>query len=472
MIEKFEPCFSRKAAYRWFAVILLGLMLRGEYLGVTSIVRELGLNPALYETMLHFFRSSTWKIETLVDKWVQIVRHIQLLSLEDHMPVFVIDGVKQSKEGKRMPGVKKLHQESENSAKPEYIHGHHFGVVGILIGTASRLFCLPLQATIQDGVSDVRKWQNSAVKTESHVVQLIRQTCLLAAKMANESIVLADRYFLSLPALSELISCQKQFQAPLAHMVTKAKISAVAYEKPAPRVGRGRPALKGKRVKLSELFTTRIDDFKTTTVMLYGKNQPVKYLCVDLLWGQKLYQELRFVLVKQGESRSILVCTNTGFSPEKIIRLYGYRFKIEVSFKNLKQLIHSFSYHFWTKSMPKLNRFAKKDAPSPLATIFDKRDQKKISAALKAVEGFVMLGLISLGLLQMLSLKFFSTENSAVLRWQRTRSKTVVSEAAVADFMRKSIFRVFLFFPNLPIVRFIRAKQLPIPDSGDLHFAS
>lgn len=33
-----------------------------------------------------------------------------------------------------MPDVKKLHQESENSSKAEYIFGHMFGEVGVLYG--------------------------------------------------------------------------------------------------------------------------------------------------------------------------------------------------------------------------------------------------------------------------------------------------------------------------------------------------
>ncbi len=41
IIEKilchFESCFSRKAAFRWFVIIITGLMLRSDKLGVTSI---------------------------------------------------------------------------------------------------------------------------------------------------------------------------------------------------------------------------------------------------------------------------------------------------------------------------------------------------------------------------------------------------------------------------------------------------
>jgi hypothetical protein len=60
-----------------------------------------------------------------------------------------VDGVKQSKEGRKMPGVKKFYQESENSSKPEYIFGHMFGVVGILAGNKSKLFCIALMASVR-----------------------------------------------------------------------------------------------------------------------------------------------------------------------------------------------------------------------------------------------------------------------------------------------------------------------------------
>ena len=144
-------------------------------------------------------------------------------------------------------------------------------------------------------------------------------------------------------------------------IVTKAKKSAVAYEKPFEKTSKkGRPRKKGAKIKLKELFDTQKEDFKEIIVELYGKKETVKYISFNLLWGQGLYQELRFVLVKYKNTTSILVSTNLDMKPESIIRLYSYRFKIEVTFRELKQLIGGLSYHFWCKSMPKLNRYTKK----------------------------------------------------------------------------------------------------------------
>ncbi|WP_176764814.1 hypothetical protein [Natribacillus halophilus] len=95
------------------------------------------------------------------------------------------------------------------------------------------------------------------------------------------------------------------------------------------------------------------------------KEETVHYLCLDLLWGQGLYQELRFVLVNHNGRLAILVSTDRTFAATDIIHLYGYRFKIEGTFREMKQTIGGFGYRFWSKAMPKLNRYRKKGrAPS------------------------------------------------------------------------------------------------------------
>lgn len=48
----FESCFSRKAAFRWFVTITIGLMLRSDKLGITSVIRDLALCHGCYDSMI------------------------------------------------------------------------------------------------------------------------------------------------------------------------------------------------------------------------------------------------------------------------------------------------------------------------------------------------------------------------------------------------------------------------------------
>lgn len=184
-----------------------------------------------------------------------------------------------------MPGVKKLFQESDNYAKPEFIFGHMFGGVGTVIGSEHSLFCLPLDINIQDGLAGVSSWKPHGRDTASHVVQMVRNA-YSAAGTFGFSYLLLDRYFLTVPALTQLDKLNRQL--PLLDIITRAKASCIAYELPTPSPSprRGRPRKKGKAVKLQTLFHERASDFIKGEVMMYGKMEPVEYLCLDLLWGE------------------------------------------------------------------------------------------------------------------------------------------------------------------------------------------
>ena len=396
ILSSFESCFSRKAAFRWFVILTAGLMLRSDKLGVTSVIRDLALKPDCYLSMLHFFRASSWSLDRIRQCWFQTVLRFFPLYQEGGFHVLVGDGVKQSKEGRRIPGVKKLCQESENSAKPQFIHGHMFGGLGILAGSIRSMACVPLSIRLHDGLQDTRGWESSTISCASHVVQMVEDACQ-AAKTFGNSILLLDRYFLSVPALKRL---QELTVGETVHMeiVTKAKCSCTAFEKPALRKpGRGRPPKKGKAIRMKDLFESRKEQFREAEMVLYGKKEKLRYYSINLLWGQKLYQELRFVLVEYNGTQSILAGTSLELDPLSMIRLYSFRFRIECTFRELKQQTGAFCYHFWSKHMPRLNYYRKKTEPSPLKQVENDHARRKILQAVRAVEMHMVLSCIALG---------------------------------------------------------------------------
>ena len=134
ILDQFRSCFTRNAAFDWFVVSIFGFMIRLDQYGVSSFIRWLGLGPHLYTSLLWFFRSSSWELKNIMQRWWSIVLARCPLIEVDGRLLLAGDGIKISKEAEKMPGVKRLHQESDNSGKAPYIYGHHHGVIGILAG--------------------------------------------------------------------------------------------------------------------------------------------------------------------------------------------------------------------------------------------------------------------------------------------------------------------------------------------------
>ena len=106
ILYNFRSCFSREASFHWFVVLIVGFMIRSDRLGIPSIIRDLSLHSRHYETLIHFFRSSAWSLESIRFKWFQVVRHVAPLYSVNGAVVLVGDGMKQAKEARRMPGIK------------------------------------------------------------------------------------------------------------------------------------------------------------------------------------------------------------------------------------------------------------------------------------------------------------------------------------------------------------------------------
>lgn len=455
----FESCFSRKAAFHWFVVITTGFMLRSDKLGVSSTIRDLALHPKCYESMLHFFRAASWSLESIRKCWYSAVKEYSPLYKEESHYVLVGDGVKQSKEGRRMPGVKKLHQESENSAKADYIHGHMFGGLGILAGSAGNWACIPLSIRLHDGLQAAKEWKNAPVSSASHVVQMV-EDAYHAACTFGDSLLLLDRYFLSVPALKRLKELNSSADVHM-DIITKAKKSCTAFEQPGQRKpGRGRPPKRGAAVHLKERFVADQDKFQEAEVELYGKKESVRYYSMNLLWGVTLYQELRFVLVEMNGIQSILVSTSLKQNPLEIIRLYSYRFRIESTFRELKQQIGAFCYHFWSKHMPKLSFCQKKREPAPLERVESEEARKKILETVRAIEMHMALSCVAMGILQSLSICFVGSDGF-ICRYQRTPPRRRISEGAVMHFFRKYFFHLLAQNPDLRITQIIQQYQQP-----------
>jgi len=408
------------------ALVLMGLCCRSDNLGITSFVRVLNLRAGAYHRLLHFFHSKALDLDVLTSCWVRLCLVLFRPFQVGSRLVCLADGIKAPKEGKCMPGVKLLHQQSASNTKPEYIMGHSLQAISLLVHSAGGLVAgIPLTSRIHEGL--VFSNRDSKTLLDKLVALLFSIT-----RVCNRSVVLvADAYYSSGKVIRPLLDNGH-------HLVTRAKTNAVAYL-PAPKVanpGKGRPRIYGQKVRLKDMAA---DDsaFTSAPSPVYGERDVVvRFRVLDLLW-KPVGCIVRFCIVHHPLRGTIfLLCTDTSLTALEILQLYGYRFKIELGFRQAVHVIGAYAYHFWMLGMKPLRRGSGEQYLHRTSDEYRAAIRRK----LRAYHVHVQLGCIAQGLLQHLSINHTAEVWRCFRSWLRTMNPAMPpSELIVANALRSTL---------------------------------
>ena len=152
-VQELRPACTRARTFLWMLLALAGLCSRADNAGVTSFVRVLNFKERAYHRFLHLFHSDALDVDVLTSCWVRLCLKLFRPFEIGQRLVFLADGIKAPKEGKRMPGVKMLHQQSASNTKPEYIMGHSLQAVSLLVHSAAgQVAAVPLTSRIHEGL--------------------------------------------------------------------------------------------------------------------------------------------------------------------------------------------------------------------------------------------------------------------------------------------------------------------------------
>jgi len=448
--------FSREATYHWFIVVFIAFIMRTDTLGVTSIIRALALMPSTYELILNFFHSGAWTVTSLTTLWWQWLMTKQLAYTIDDRLVLLADHTKTPKDGRKIPAVSTLHQDSETASKPSFFRGHHWGCITMLMQGQNKFFATGLIAQIHEGLSLFETSDKAVPKT----VKTVQMAETVINSMGMPCYLVLDAYFaVGSVFLAAAASTLNDMTNPI-HIITRAKKNVTAYKQSPKLKGkkpRGRARFYGEKIALMPLFDSTTYTFKTATATVYDKVETVRYLSLNLLW-KPVKGVLRFILIENSRGRIILVTSDLTLDPMKAMQLYCHRTKIETLFDTLKNTFGAMGYHFWSKYLSPASRTPKKNTTQDQVT--DNLVQTR--KTLDAIENFLNIHLLVLGFLQYLAVKFPEEVKQKSLCWLRTESSKTPSEFVAKLAVTNLIKANLRGLRKNWIVALIRSRQNPI----------
>ena len=312
-LSSFRPAFSRNSPWLLFCMIIIGFVGANEMVGVTSFCRFWGLGASGYNAILHFFRSGAWSVAMIISQWHTSVLSQEVTVMAKGRAVLAGDHTYVPKDGRRMPGVVTLHQDSETQSKPSYFRGHQWGAICLMVGSFSAPFGLPLNLNIQQGTDHITDDNADPEDPETDLkTRIVQMASDFALKHNLPSVLTLDAYF---PGASVFIQANSfwsvELKQPLVTLIIRAKKNCVAYYEPQKQEGKkgpGRPPKYGEKVTLTDFFESP-HLFSQSQCLVYGKTEEISFMAINQLW-RPTGDFIRFVLAITSRGPIVLMCSD------------------------------------------------------------------------------------------------------------------------------------------------------------------
>jgi hypothetical protein len=372
-----------KRAVSTYVELLIGAVLSGTG-HVTDAMLEVG-HQKHFTTYYKMLEQGHWS-------WLVVAKHLVLLIIK-YFPRkewnFVIDDFIVPRVSEKAPGVTYHHEHSQKPNRPKYIWGQQWIALGLALPWGNLCACIPLLLRLHKKVGN-----SSKIKRAVMLIKL----ALPWLKDVKEAVIRA------------LVDCwymKSTFILPLlqngVNVIGQVRKDTVLFFKPGPqsKPKKGRPRKYGEKINK--------DEFEKLTVFhkiikAYNKRQIVKFkstIClarflkgipVIAVWCQ-LQEQKGWILI---------LSTDLTLTPERIIKLYGRRWKTEPMFNEIKHLFGL--ARAWEQTSRALHRWVSIICLSYainrlLSLIAQSKNFKKITPFVQWRQNCVMTaGLIRMGL--------------------------------------------------------------------------
>jgi DDE superfamily endonuclease len=327
----FESCFTAPS-FAYFRGYVWALMVVEGRKCMTRLARCVFFHQRALSSWERFLAEHRWSLTAVTARLVQLVVERLGEQLKVHGAYLLgKDTTLIAKTAKRMLGVQKWKDHSDNADRGAYLVGHHWNLVGLISPWGTRWLCWPLVMRLVPGLKGARQWLvGDTVEPMTFWDAAIAAILEVTQQLGDAAVrVVVDAYYSKAPFLNGLLR-------RAIHVISRLRKDAVGWDdpEPPPPGKRGRKPRYGPKWTLASLLKAEAPAREFLT--LYGKLTEVVFVVRDV-WLRDVAQKVRVVVVEGAKEPIILVCTDLSLSALQIIEIYGARFSIELTIRDLKQ---------------------------------------------------------------------------------------------------------------------------------------
>ena len=327
----FESCFTAPS-FAYFRGYVWALMVVEGRKCLTRLARCAFFHQRDLSSWERFLAQHRWSLRVVTERLsTLVVTKLGEKLLVHGASLLGTDTTLVAKTTKRMLGVQKWKDHSDNADRGAYLVGHHWNLVGLISQWEARWLCWPLVMRLVPGLKGARQWI-----VGEHVELMSFWEAAIAALVAVRQClgdmavrVVADAFYAKAPFFNGLL-------ARGIHVISRLRKDAVGWDapEPPPPGKRGRKPRYGRKWRLASLLSTQTPS--RDRLPLYGKLTEVVFVVRDV-WLRDVAQKVRVVVLEGAKEPFILVSTDLTLSALQIIDIYGARFSIELTIRDLKQ---------------------------------------------------------------------------------------------------------------------------------------
>jgi DDE superfamily endonuclease len=331
LFQVFAPCFTAPS-FAYFRAYVWALMVVEGRKCLTCVARCVFFHQRDLSSWERFLAEHRWSLTAVTAGLVTLVVAELGAQLQVHGAYLLgTDTTLVAKTSKRMVGIQKWKDHSDNADRGAYLIGHHWNLVGLLSPWGTRWLCWPLVMRLVPGLQGARQWLVGDTVAPMSFWDAAIAAILGVTRCLGEAAVrvVADAYYSKAPFLNGL-------RVHNIDVISRLRKDAVGWDDPHPRPPgkRGPKPRYGRKWTLASLLTAETPERDQLT--LYGKLTKVGFVVRDV-WLRDVVQKVRVVVLEGAKEPIVLVSTDLTLSALQIIEIYGARFSIELTIRDLKQ---------------------------------------------------------------------------------------------------------------------------------------